>query len=195
MDAKEYKELSFKINHGEPAREWQMFYHTVIKELEDYPKMRHAKKTYNLWKKDFNECYHILPRDVDRIMNWYYSDFGVWGVVITENYKCGFFCRYHKEDAGIYLDYENKNGEQVYETCDNFGILCDKADSLVGDDTDLFKILGQAFSKIADAVKYFEEHITFEYIDKDNKHFTICKEDDKVINYYQWHSSDLGWKI
>lgn len=184
MNKYDYKEFSTKLRgYYEPAQPFHMYKETVIKELHNYPKIRHAKKADLLWKYDFESALHQLPRDKEQLMYFYYWDDGFNTVIITETYICGFEVIHTNtgEKEHIRLNYQNKNGEIVNSSYSDFSALCDEANYLVGNDLDLFVILQTAYSKIHEALLFYKEHININVkeINEHNMWQLMC--DNEVI--------------
>ena len=157
MDIQEYKALSIKYNFGQPVTPWQLYYHTVIDTLEHSYDMKESKRTTTLWKKSFQKCIDILPRSKKFVQSYYYYDDGFFGVIITEQYICGFEVCYSKNKAA--LNYDNDN-ESIQEEFATFDELCNRADTLIDSEFDIFKEMSETYKTIKDALTFYKEHIT-----------------------------------
>ena len=157
MDIQEYKALSIKYNYGKPATPWQMYYHTVIDTLERSYDMKESKRATTIWKKSFQDCIDNLPRSRKFVQFYYYHDDGFFGVIITEQYICGFEVCYSRDTA--VLNYDNGN-DSVQEGFATFGELCNRADTLISGEFDIFREMAEAYQTIKDALIFYKEHIT-----------------------------------
>lgn len=174
MDIQEYKALSIKYNFGRPVTPWELYYHTVINTLEYSYGMKESKRATTLWKKSFQRCIDTLPRSKKFIQHYYYYDDGIFGVIITEQYVCGFEVCYSKNKA--VLNYDNGN-ESIQEEFATFDELCNRADTLIDSEFDVFKEMSEAYKTIKDALTFYKEHIT-ERINKGTYDY-LC--DNEVI--------------
>ena len=174
MDIQEYKALSIKYNFGEPATSWQMYYHTVIDTLEHSYDMKYSKRSTTLWKKSFQKCIDALPRSKKFVQYYYFYDDGIFGVIITEQYICGFEVNYYKNT--VVLNYNNDN-ESIQEEFSTFDELCNRADSLIDGEFDIFKEMSESYQTIKDALTFYKEHITVR-LDKNTFDY-LC--DNEVI--------------
>ena len=157
MDIQEYKTLSIKYNHGQPATPWQMYYHTVIDTLKCSSDMRESKRAATIWKTSFKNGIDDLPRSKKFVQLYYYHDDGFFGVIITEQYICGFGVCYSKNTA--VLNYDN-DSESIQEDFATFDELCNKADILINGEFSIFREMSEAYQTIKDALIFYNEHIT-----------------------------------
>ena len=178
MDIQEYKALSIKYNFSQPVTPWDLYYHTVVNALECSYDMREVKRAITLWKKSFQKCIDDLPRSKKYVQYYYFYDDGIFGVIITEQYICGFEVCYSKDTA--VLNYDNEGNESIKEefTIYNFDELCDRANTLIDGEFDIFKEMSEAYKTIKDALIFRKEHITSRMTGKSTYEY-LC--DNKVI--------------
>lgn len=172
MDIQEYKALSIKCNFGQPATPWDMYYYTVINTLGHSFDMRESKRTATLWKKSLQKCIDTLPRSKKFVQSYYYYDDGFFGVIITEQYVCGFEVCYSKNTAA--LNYDN-DSESIQEEFATFDELCNRVDNLIDGEFDVFREMAEAYQTIKDALIFYKEHITVR-MDK-NTYDYLCDND------------------
>ena len=197
--AQQYKEFSIKYWYGQPARPWAIYKHSVIDELENL-EVREAKRAYDLWNKSFSRCLDVLPRSKDHMTYYFYWDGGFNIIIITEEYKCGIRVVHSASeyDENIYsrISFESKDGEKIDKTNDSinsFGIICNEAISLTGDEFNIFRPLLSAYKSVEDLIDLYYNNLTFE----GSRGNRVCKMDGTII----WQSPELtesdekGWKI
>ncbi len=155
MDIQEYKALSIKYNFGEPVTPWQLYYHTVIDTLECSYDMKESKRTATIWKKSFQSCLNNLSKKF--VQSYYYYDDGFFGVIITDQYICGFEVCYSKNTAVLHYDNGNESIQEEFATFDE---LCNRADTLIDSEFDIFREMSEAYQIIKNALIFYKEHIT-----------------------------------